>query len=102
MSTFLIDPQISGDELRQSLYEGNLVVLTRLRALADFVEYTRAELTELFRPHEPEHVHEHIEPAEMAKILGAWKPHFIHAERSRKMVQGDYRGGGLRGRAGLL
>ncbi len=87
MANFLVDPQVSGDDLRQSLYEGNLVILTRLRTLADFVEYTRAELTELFKPYEPEHVHEHIEPSAMAKILGVWKPHFIHAERSRKMVR---------------
>jgi hypothetical protein len=83
----VIDPNASGDDLRQQLYAGNLVILTRLSALRDFVEYTRDELTELFRPHDPEHVHEHIEPVEMAKILGTWKPHFIHAERSRKLVR---------------
>ena len=66
---------------------GNLVILTRLQALADFVEYTREELTELFRPHDPEYVHEHIDPAEMAKILGVWKPRFIHSERSKKLVR---------------
>jgi hypothetical protein len=83
----LIDPELSRDELRQKLYSGNLVILTRLRALADFVEYTRAELAGLFSPYDPEHVHEHIEPAEMARILGAWKPRFIHAEKSRKLVR---------------
>jgi hypothetical protein len=87
MSNFLIDPQISADDLRRELYSGSLVILTRLRTLADFVDYTREELTELFKPYDPEHVHEHIEPAEMAKILGVWKPHFIHSERSRKMVR---------------
>ena len=70
----VIDPALPGDQLRQQLFAGNLVILTRLQALADFVEYTREELTELFKPHDPEYVHEHIEPAEMAKILGAWKP----------------------------
>lgn len=83
----VVDPDLSGDELRQHLYAGNLVVLTRLRALRDFVEYTREELTRLFEPHDPEHAHEHIDPPEMAKILGAWKPRFIHSERSRKLVR---------------
>lgn len=32
-------------------------------------------------------MHEHIEPAEMAKILGVWKPRFIHSERSKKLVR---------------
>ncbi len=82
-----VDPDMSGDDLRQHLYSGNLAILTRLRALADFVEYTREELTELFKPYDPEHAHEHIEPPEMAKILGSWKPHFIHAEKSKKLVR---------------
>ena len=87
MTTLLTDPEVSGDELRQQLYAGNLVVLTRLRALADFVDYTREELTGLFQPHDPEHVHEHIEPPEMAKILGTWKPRFIHSDKSKKLVR---------------
>jgi hypothetical protein len=87
MTTVFIDPDLSGDELRQKLFTGNLVILTRLRALADFVEYTREELTELFTPYDPEHVHEHIDPPEMAKILGAWKPRFIHSEQSKKLVR---------------
>jgi hypothetical protein len=83
----VVDPDVSSDNLRQQLYAGNLMILTRLQALRDFVEYTREELTELFRPNDPEHVHEHIDPPEMAKILGAWKPGFIHSERSRKLVR---------------
>lgn len=87
MTTLLIDPALPGDDLRQRLYDGNLVILTRLRTLAEFVDYTRGELAELFKPHDPEHVHEHIEPAEMASILGAWKPRFIHSEESKKLVR---------------
>ena len=87
MPAILTDPAIPAEDLRQRLYRGDLVILTKLRALGTFVEYMRAELTELFAPHDPEHVHEHIEPAEMAKILGVWKPRWIHAERSRELVR---------------
>src|SRR5690349_6184939 len=83
----VIDPDVTGDELRQQIFTGNLVILTRLQSLRDFVEYTRDELTELFSPHDPEHAHEHIEPAEMAKILSAWKPRFIHSDMSKKLVR---------------
>ena len=82
----------------RQLYAGHLVILTRLQALNDFVDYTREELTELFKPHDPEHVHEHIDPAEMAKMLGAWKPRFIHSERSRKLVRAIITEGGILGR----
>jgi hypothetical protein len=83
----IIDPDVSGGELRRTLYAGHLVILTRLQSLRDFVEYTRDELTELFAPHDPEHVHEHIDPAEMAKILGVWKPRYIHSDKSKKLVR---------------
>lgn len=86
LMTVYVDPGFSGDELRQSLFDGNLIVLTRLKAVSDLVDYTRDELTGLFKPHDPEHAHEHIEPAEMAKILGAWKPRFIHGDQPVKLV----------------
>ncbi len=87
MPSILTDPALPAAELRQRLYSGDLVVLTRLRKLTEFVGYMSAELAELFAPYDPEHVHEHIEPAEMAKILGAWKPRWIHAEQSRNLVR---------------
>jgi hypothetical protein len=83
----IIDPKVSGEELRQQLYAGNLIILTRLRALENFVDYTREQLIDLFRPYDPEHVHEHVEPAEMARILGGWKPRFIHSDTSKKLVR---------------
>src|SRR5215475_3876561 len=84
--TVFVDPGVPADELRQALYGGNLVILTRLRAVSDFVEYTRDQLTELFKPYDPEHAHEHFDKEEMAKMLGSWKPSFIHADRSKSLV----------------
>jgi hypothetical protein len=84
--TVYVDPDLRDDALRQTLYDGNLIVLTRLPAVAELVDYTRDELTELFGPHDPEHAHEHIDPPEMAKMLSIWKPRFIHSDRSRKLV----------------
>ncbi len=82
-----VDLDVPAGELRQALYEGNLVILTRLQAVTDFVEYTREQLTELFKPHDPERAHEYFDKTEMARILGAWKPWFIHAETSRNLVR---------------
>lgn len=95
MPSILIDPLVPAAELRQRLYAGDLVILTRLRALAEFVEYTQDELTRLFAPHDPEHAHEHIEPGRMAEILGAWKPQWIHADRSRELVRAIITEGGF-------
>jgi hypothetical protein len=87
MPSILTNPAIPAAELRQRIYGGDLVILTNLRATTEFVAYLRSELADLFAPHDPQYVHEHIEPAEMAKILGVWKPRWIHAERSRELVQ---------------
>jgi hypothetical protein len=84
--TILIDPALSDDSLRQALYDGDLIVLTRLQAVSDLVDYTRDQLTELFRPFDPVHAHEFIQPAEMAKLLGEWKPRWIHSQRSKQLV----------------
>jgi hypothetical protein len=83
----LVDPDLRDDALRQAIYDGKLIVLTRLQAVSDLVDYTRDQLTELFAPYDPQHAHEHIEPAEMAKLLGEWKPRWIHSERSKQLVR---------------
>ena len=59
------------------------MVLTRLKAVRDFVDYTREQLADLFKPHDPEFAHEHFDKAEMASMLGAWKPSFIHSDEPR-------------------
>ena len=82
-----VDLEVPPDELRQTLYNGNLVILTKLNAVSEFVQHAREQLTELFRPHDPEFAHEYFDPAIMAKMLGAWKPAFIHSERSNKLVR---------------
>ncbi|MCW2932521.1 MAG: hypothetical protein JWM19_3483 [Actinomycetia bacterium] len=87
MSNVLIDPGLSPDELRDELYAGSLVILTRLSSVAELVEHARLELTQLLSPHDPQHVHEHFSPEQMAGILGQWKPRFIHSERSRGFVR---------------
>jgi hypothetical protein len=82
-----VDLDVPADELRQHIYRGDLIVLTRLQAVRDFVEHTRTQLAELFDPYDPEEAHEHFEPAEMAKMLGVWKPNFIHSDTSKKLVR---------------
>ncbi|GAA2369242.1 hypothetical protein [Dactylosporangium salmoneum] len=82
-----VDPPASAEEIRQKLYDGHLLVMTQLPSVAKLVEYAREQLTELFAPHDPEHAHEFIEPEEMARLLGPWKPRFIHSDRSKALVR---------------
>ena len=84
--TVFVDPDGPAPTLRQGIYHGDLVVLTNLPSVRQFVDYTREQLVDLFKPYDPERVHEHIDKAEMAKLLGSWKPRFIHAPRSKELV----------------
>jgi hypothetical protein len=92
-----IDPEQSPSDLRQLLYDGHLVILTRLPSVATLVDYTRDALTDLFAPYEPEDAHSHFDKAEMAKMLGVWKPRFIHSEISEGLVCNIIREAGLSG-----
>jgi hypothetical protein len=85
--TIFVDLAGSACEVRQALYDGNLVILTRVPAVTDLVDYTRDELSRLFKPHDPEHAHEHVDKVEMARMLGTWKPAFMHSERAKTLVR---------------
>ncbi len=93
--TVFVDLDATPAELRRTLYDGNLVVLTRLQAVSDLVSYTRDQLTELFQPFDPESAHEHFQKDEMARMLGSWKPSFIHADESKRLVRQIIREAGL-------
>jgi hypothetical protein len=82
----LVDPDLAAPFIRDSLYQGDLIVLTNLPSVMRFVDYTRDQLAALFRPYDTEYVHEHVDKATMAELLGRWKPHFIHAAESKELV----------------
>jgi hypothetical protein len=84
--TLLVDPDRSAASLRQSIYQGDVIILTKLPSVSTFVDYTREQLADLFRPHDPERAHEYIDKSEMAKMLGSWKPRFMHASISNELV----------------
>ncbi len=87
MTTLHIDPQSRNTDLRKLLYQGDLVVLTRLPSVQAFSEFAREQLRELFAPDDPEHIHEHLSPEDLARILGGWKPRFVHHPRSKELVR---------------
>jgi hypothetical protein len=84
--TLFIDLDVPAPQLRQTIYQGDLVILTSLRSVGQFVDYTREELAELFKPYDPERAHEYFDKAAMADLLGSWKPRFIHSATSKELV----------------
>src|SRR5450755_3503118 len=82
-----VDPVMSADEIRVELFEGSLIVLTGLPAVGELAAHYREELETLFAPHSPESAHENFSPAELAAMLGRFKPRFIHDEKSERLVR---------------
>jgi hypothetical protein len=82
-----VDPARSDDALRKLLYSGDVIIKTNLPSVGKFVEFTRHELAVAFAPHDPQHVHEVLGPAEIASILAVWKPQFIHNETSKALTR---------------
>lgn len=82
-----IDMQAPAGVLRETLYTGNLLIYTQVASVGELARYMREQLTDLFAPHDPQYAHEFIEPAQMAEILGAWKPRFIHSDRAKSLVR---------------
>src|ERR1700722_11400385 len=85
--TVFIDPDAPAPLLRQGIYQGDVIILTKLNAVSDLVNYTREQLLDLFRPFAPDHAHEHIDKVQMAQLLGSWKPRFIPASKSQELVR---------------
>jgi Phytanoyl-CoA dioxygenase (PhyH) len=94
MSVF-VDLDVPAPELRQTLYAGHLVLLTQLSSVGRLVDFTREQLEKLFRPHDPEAAHEHFDKVEMARLLGVWKPSYIHSETAQALVCDIIREAGL-------
>ncbi len=84
--TVFVDPECPAAELRLNLYRGDVIVLTNLPSVRTFVDYTRDQLVNLFKPYDPERVHEYVDKAEMARLLGSWKPRFMHSSTSKELV----------------
>ena len=87
MTTLHIDPRARDADLRGLLYQGDLVVLSGLPSVRAFAEFAREQLRELFAPHDPEQIHHHLSPEHLARMLGAWKPRFVHHPRSKELVR---------------
>lgn len=85
MSIIRTNPQVDNDALREMLFAGELVVYTGLPAVAELVEHARQELKALFDPHDPQRVHDHFSPSELAEMLSAWKPRFMRTEKSLRL-----------------
>ncbi|MEN3303695.1 hypothetical protein [Pseudonocardia sp.] len=87
MANVHIDPDYTDEERRRRLFAGDVVVYTHVPAIAEFAEFTRDMITELFAPHDPIMIQETYSPEQLADLLIEFKPRWIHHPESKKHVR---------------
>ncbi len=86
MSAVFIDPEMSDDERRASLYRGDIIILSPTSATRALIGLAREMLSEAFKPHDPRAIHK-VQPAERtAEILAKLKPAFIHHPKCKSII----------------
>lgn len=87
MNTVYFDPSFADEERRQSLFDGQLVVLSPRKSTLAFCEFARGLIEEAFAPFEPETAQFHMPVEKYAEILQKLKPEFIHHPESKKHMR---------------
>ena len=87
MTTILVDPRTQGGDIRHFIYDGDVVVYTRIEAVVGLVDLAREQLVDIFAPFDSEEAHLHFSPEEVAVILAKWKPTFMRDPRSKALLR---------------
>jgi hypothetical protein len=87
MTTILVDPESDNGDVRESIYQGDLVLFTTITSVGELVRFAREQLQGVFSPHDPEEAHLHFTPEEAASLLAKWKPAFMREERSKQLLK---------------
>ena len=86
MTNVFIDAEISDDERRRRLYEGDIFLFTPSPSSLELAALGRRMLEEAFAPLDPRTVHKHKSPEEVAAILSTLKPAFIHHPECKRLL----------------
>jgi hypothetical protein len=86
MQAVFIDSQLSDEERRKRLYDGDIFVLSPSPSSQALIALADEMLRKAFAPHDPRTVHRHLEAEEVAAILAKLKPAFIHHPACKTMI----------------
>ena len=84
MTSIIVDPGVSDDQRRSSLYAGDLFVHTGSAAIREFVAFTRGLVEDAFGGLDPETAQHEMDVKDYAATLARLKPAFIHHPESKQ------------------
>lgn len=87
-NTIYYDAQLTDDERRKLIFEGQLVAYSPREHSLALVGHARKLIEEAFAPLDPETAQYHMPVEQYAEVLGKLKPHFIHHPESKKHLKG--------------
>ena len=88
MTSIFFDPQISDDERRQGLYNGDLFVHSATPNSTALIQHARELIEEAFEGTDPTTAQFDLPVERFAEILADLKPRFIHHPKSKEYVKG--------------
>jgi hypothetical protein len=86
-NTIYYDSDVSDDDRRQELYDGQLCVFSPRKSTLDFVGFARSMIEDAFGGLDPRTAQDHMEVERYADLLGNLKPTFIHHPESKRHLQ---------------
>ncbi|PZO54443.1 MAG: hypothetical protein DCF16_05060 [Alphaproteobacteria bacterium] len=86
MTNIYIDADLTDEERRARLYAGDIFLFSPTPASLELVALGRRMIEEAFAPHDPQTIHLHKSPAEVAEILAVVKPAFIHHPEAKRLL----------------
>lgn len=86
MTAVYIDADLSDGERRARLYAGDIFVFTPSAGTKALIALARRMLEDAFAPIDPRDIHNHKSAEEVAAILSALKPAFIHHPDCKKLL----------------
>src|SRR5690606_19289831 len=86
MTAIHYDSSLSDDERRKRLYAGDLFVYSPNSLSVELVDFARSMLEEAFAPLDPQTAQYHLPVEEYAKLLGEFKPRFIHHPECKRIL----------------
>jgi hypothetical protein len=87
MHSIYVDANVTDDERRQKLYEGDLFVYSARPSTQALIDFAAQLARDAFAPLDPETAQYEMAVEDYAALLAELKPRFIHHPESKRLIQ---------------